>query len=214
MILKKFTPAFCPSVASFFMLRVMSCSLCQGAERGLAIITPRVALTQISQGDRVGRESNRKCERQKGIKRETKRPKRKERIGKGSSKSVRMESVEMGREVKGGEEEWERERLRDTMLENSLWSLSRGTRGDGIPRRTLLKFNQPRQSTRLLYKKCPAQLRSLSVCSLSQTLSARTRTPKTNRSARAAPRSRGSPSCHWKTKEDARGCKGHKCFWT
>lgn len=41
-------------------------------ERGLAIITPRVALIQISQGDRVGRESNRKCETQKGIKRETK----------------------------------------------------------------------------------------------------------------------------------------------
>lgn len=50
----------------------MSCSLCQGTERGLAIITPRVALIQISQGDRVERERNRKCETQKGIKRETK----------------------------------------------------------------------------------------------------------------------------------------------
>lgn len=50
----------------------MSCSLCQGTERGLAIITPQVALIQISQGDRVERETNRKCETQKGINRETK----------------------------------------------------------------------------------------------------------------------------------------------
>lgn len=50
----------------------MSCSRCQGTERGLAIITPRVALIRISQGDRVKRETNRKCETQKGIKRETK----------------------------------------------------------------------------------------------------------------------------------------------
>lgn len=46
--------------------------MCQGTERGLAIITPRVALIQISQGDRVERERNRKCKTQKGIKRETK----------------------------------------------------------------------------------------------------------------------------------------------
>lgn len=50
----------------------MSCSQCQGTERGLAIITPRVALIRISQGDRVKRETNRKCETQNGIKRETK----------------------------------------------------------------------------------------------------------------------------------------------
>lgn len=62
----------------------MSCSLCQGTERGLAIITPRVALIQISQGDRVERESNRKCETQRGIKRETKA----QEEGKGLEKGV------------------------------------------------------------------------------------------------------------------------------
>lgn len=74
----------------------MSCSLCQGTERGLAIITPRVALIQISQGDRVERESNRNCETQRGIKRETKT-----REG---GKDWKRE-FKMGREVEGKREE-------------------------------------------------------------------------------------------------------------
>lgn len=61
------------------------------------------------------------------------------------------------------------ERLRDTMLENSLWSLSCGTRGDGIPRRTLLKFTQPHLSFQLLYKRCPAKLSFLCLCSVAHT---------------------------------------------
>lgn len=61
------------------------------------------------------------------------------------------------------------ERLRDTMLENSLWSLSCGTRGNGIPRRTLLKFTQPHLSVQLLYKRCPAKLSFLCLCSVART---------------------------------------------
>lgn len=50
------------------VLRVMSCSRRRGTERGLAIITPRVALMRISQGDGVRRETNTMCETQRGIK--------------------------------------------------------------------------------------------------------------------------------------------------
>lgn len=55
---------------------------------------PRVALIQISQGDREERESNRKSETQKGIKRERERdknPKRKERIEKGGVQKMGRE---------------------------------------------------------------------------------------------------------------------------
>lgn len=128
--LQKFVAAFCPSVAkTFFVLRVMSCAQCQGTERGLAIITPRVALIRISQGNRVERESNRKVWDTERDYEERQKPKRKE---------FEMEEKEGGRERESGYE-----RLRDAILQYSLWSLSRGTRGDGIPRRTPLKFIQP-----------------------------------------------------------------------
>lgn len=47
-------------------------SVPRNGERGLAIITPLVVLIQRSQGDRAVIERNRKCETQRGIKRETK----------------------------------------------------------------------------------------------------------------------------------------------
>lgn len=77
------------------MLRVMSCSRRRGTERGLAIITPRVALMRISQGDGVRRETNTKCETQRGIKRETKAQE--------EAKDGRRE-LKIGRGVRGGRE--------------------------------------------------------------------------------------------------------------
>lgn len=97
-----------------FVLRVMSCSRRRGTERGLAIITPRVALIRISQGDGVRRETNTECETQRGIKRETKAQeeardwKREFKIGKRQ------------KGVGGGDESYGTARLRDTVLENSL----------------------------------------------------------------------------------------------
>lgn len=50
-----------------FVPGVMSCSLCQRTESGLAIITPRVALIQISQGDRVERKQQKSVRCRKGL---------------------------------------------------------------------------------------------------------------------------------------------------
>lgn len=145
----------------------MSCSPCQGTERGLSNNYASSGSNTNFTGRQSGERNQQKSARHREGLRERQKPKRKrERIGKWSSKMERRSAGE--KERRGGRTRAsEYERLRDTMLENSLWSLSRGTRGDGIPRRTLLKFIQPFAKALGYYTRdAPAQLSFLCLLSV------------------------------------------------